>query len=318
VDLRGLVGLYGRATDPQDLAAARRVNGLGAYLAYRTAAAVIGVLPEAGVRWLGVNGGKAWWYLAKGKRELVRKNLARVVGAGAATDDRVRAMFSSYGRYWAEVFWVRERRQKQILEHSKVHNPERITDAIARGKGVIVALPHMGNWEMAGPAAASLGAPMLAAAEALPNQRIVDWFLKTRAALGIEVVIVGNDRASTARLLSRLKEGGAIALLSDRDLSGRGIDVEFFGERTTLPAGPVALADKTGATLLPVGCYFRNGRGHDFIVAAPVDIPDLPNKAERIAIGTQNYAHALEELIGRDPEQWHLFQPNWPSDKVAG
>ncbi len=294
------------------------MNQLATYLAYRLAGGIMGALPEPAVRWLGVNGGKAWWFFAKSKRELVRKNLARVVGAQAATDARVRAMFSSYGRYWAEVFWVRQRRQQEILENSEVHHPERITDAIARGSGVIVALPHLGNWEMAGPAAASLGAPMLAAAEALNNQRIVDWFLKTRAALGIEVVIVGNDRSSTARLLTRLKEGGAVALLSDRDLSGRGIQVEFFGERTTLPAGPVALADKTGAALLPVGCYFRKGRGHDFIVLAPVEIPDLPSRTDRIAAGTQNYARALEELIRRDPVQWHLFQPNWPSDKAAG
>lgn len=292
------------------------MSELPGYLAYRVGSAVIGSLPEPIVRRLGELGGRLWWRVSPEKRTLVRRNLARVVGEDQATDGRVRAMFESYGRYWAEVFWVRASRREDIRANSEVHHPERITDAAAKGKGVIVALPHLGNWEMAGPAAADLGVPMLAAAEALPNRRIVDWFLDTRAALGIEVVIIGQDRTATTKLLARLREGGAIALVADRDLSKTGIEVEFFGERTTLPAGPVAFADRTGATLLPVGCYFRAGRGHDFEIGLPIEIPDLPDRKDRIAAGTQNFANALEDLIRRAPEQWHLFQPNWPSDRT--
>jgi lauroyl/myristoyl acyltransferase len=299
------------------VAAARVVSDLPGYLAYRLASGLIGLLPESAVRHLGVAAGRLWFRFGGDKREVVRRNLVRVVGEEAATDDAVRKMFEWYGRYWAEVFWVRERRRDQILAHSTVHNADRIHEAAAAGNGVVLALPHLGNWEMAGAAAEAIGVPVLAAAEALSNRRIVDWFVSTRNALGIEVVLVGGDRSTTVRLLARLRDGGAIALVSDRDLSGRGVEVEFFGERTTLPAGPAAFADRTGAALLPVGCYFRKGRGHDFVVAAPIDVPDLPEREERIAVATQRYAHALEGLIRRAPEQWHMFQPNWPADREA-
>ncbi len=290
------------------------MSGRLGYLGFRIASALFGALPESAMRRLGILGGKLWWRFAGEKRDVVRRNLARVVGEAEATPRRVREMFASYGRYWAELFWVRERRHTELRANYDVRHEERILEASAKGRGVIVALPHMGNWEIAGLAAIDLGVPMLAAAEALPNQRIVDWFIETRGALGIEIVIVGRDRAATSRLLGRLRDGGAIALLADRDLSGRGIEVEFFGERTTMPAGPAALADRTGAALLPVGCFFREGRGHTFEVGSPIVIPDLPDKADRLAVATQAFAHALEGLIRKAPEQWHLFQPNWPSD----
>lgn len=294
------------------------MKGLGLYLGYRVAAFIIGMLPEPMMRRTGEAGGWLASFLARDKLKLVQRNLARVVGEQAATTARTRRMFASYGRYWAEVFWVQPRRVDAIYEHSVLDGVEHLVAARDAGRGLIVALPHVGNWEAAGPTAVRLGVPMLAAAEALPNQRILDWFLETRARLGIDVVIAGRDRRATQSLIERLRGGGAIALLSDRDIAGRGIEVEFFGERTTLPAGPAALADRTGAALLPVACYFNTGRGHRFVIKPPIELPDLPQKDQRLAAATQSYAHALEDLIRRAPEQWHLFQPNWPSDKAAG
>jgi KDO2-lipid IV(A) lauroyltransferase len=293
------------------------VKGLAGYLAYRAASALVGVLPEAVMRRTGEGAGWIASFLSPGKLDLVKRNLVRVVGGEAATTARARRMFKSYGRYWAEVFWVRPRRVPAILAHSVVQGEEHILAARDAGRGVIVALPHLGNWEAAGPQARRLGVPMLAAAEALPNPRIVEWFVETRGRLGIDVVIVGRDRSATQKLIERLREGGAIALVSDRDLAGRGVEVELFDERTTLPAGPVALADRTGAALLPVGCYFNVRRGHHFVVEPPIEIPDIADKDVRIAAATQLYADKLEDLIRRAPEQWHLFQPNWPSDKAA-
>lgn len=225
-------------------------------------------------------------------------------------------MFASYGRYWAETFWVKPGREGVILAHSTVENGQRVTEAAAAGDGVIVALPHMGNWEAAGPTARALGAPVLAAAEALSNPRIVDWFARTRAALGIEVAVVGKGRGATSELIRRLRKGGAVALVADRDISGRGVAVTFFGEATTMPVGPVALADRTGAVLLPVCCYFEKGRGHRFVIGERLAIPDLPTREERIMAGTQLFARELEKFILRAPEQWHIFTPNWPADRA--
>ena len=285
------------------------------YIAYRVGTAIFGALPEPVIRKTGEWLGWLASFVARSKFELVRRNLARVVGEHAATKQRTRRMFRSYGRYWAEVFWVTAGRTEQLLANSEIIGGRHIVDAIESGRGVVLALPHMGNWEVAGPAAASLGAPVLAVAEALDNTQIVDWFTDVRGQMGIEVVLAGRDRSTTSRLLDRLKQGGTIALLSDRDLAGTGVTTEFFGEETTIPAGPAALADRTGAALIPVGCYFKPGRGHRFDVRPPVEIPAIEDKTQRIEALTHRLVDVLEELIRAAPEQWHLFQPNWPSDR---
>ncbi len=285
------------------------------YLAFRAVAGVIGALPEPVMRRSGEGIGWLLSFAAPRKLALVRRNLARVVGEDAATATRARRMFASYGRYWAETFWARPRRKEAILRHSSIEGGDRLAEAARSGRGVIVALPHIGNWEVAGAVAASVGASVLAAAESLPNKRLVDWFIATRAGMDIEVVVVGRDRTSTEALLARLRAGGAVALLADRDLSGRGVPVTFFGEETTMPSGPVALADRTGAILLPVGSYFREGRGHHYVIHDRLEIPDLPTRDARVRAGTQLLATELERCIEAAPEQWHLFQPNWPSDR---
>jgi KDO2-lipid IV(A) lauroyltransferase len=168
---------------------------------------------------------------------------------------------------------------------------------------------------VAGAKAEDVGVPVLAVAESLPNPRITEWFVDVRNQMGIDIVLTGRGSRVTSALVERLEAGGAIALLADRDLSGRGIEVEFFGERTTIPAGPVSLADRTGAVLLTVGCYFSDGQGHTLVVHPPLELPTAGTTEERVAEGSQRLARALEDIIRRAPEQWHLFQPNWPSDR---
>ena len=175
----------------------------------------------------------------------------------------------------------------------------------------------MGNWEVAGAVAESIGIPVLAAAENLPNPLITDWFVKIRNMVGIDIVLIGRGLRATGELARRLADGGTVALLSDRDLSGRGVPVTFFGEETTMPAGPIALADRTGAAVHVVGSYFNHGRGHHYVVADPLELPDGENREQRIAVGVQRFAMKLEGMIKRAPEDWHLFVPNWPSDREA-
>lgn len=287
---------------------------LPGYLLYRTLAGLFGLLPEAAMRRTGEALGVAASMASRKRAALLRSHLRRVLGDVPDLDRRVRRMFASYGRYWAEVFWVRPRRKAAILAHASVEGFEHIEAAASSGRGIVLALPHLGNWEAAGAKAEEIGIPVLAVAEALPNPRLVDWFLDVRRKLGIEVVIAGRGRRVSEELLRELKEGGTIALLADRDLTGRGLQVDLFGERTTIPAGPVTLAERTGATLLPVGCYFNEGRGHSFVVRAPIEIPEQGNRTERIAAGAERLARVLEDIIRAAPEQWHLFQPNWPSD----
>jgi len=285
------------------------------FLIYRVFTALLGILPEPAMRRAGEGLGLAAWYIAPARRRLVQRHLTRVLGPDAPVKRRSKKMFARYGRYWAEVFWLRPKRKTGIVEHSEIINGETLQRSKAAGKGIIIVLPHMGNWEMAGAVAESIGVPVLAVAESLPNPLITEWFINVRKMVGIDIVLMGNGRRSTGELIRRLRQGGAIALLSDRDLSGRGVPVRFFGEETTMPAGPVSLADKTGAAIHVVGCYFQDGRGHRYVVADPLELPTDGSRADRVAAGVQVFADALEDVIRVAPEDWHLFVPNWPSDR---
>jgi KDO2-lipid IV(A) lauroyltransferase len=288
------------------------------YLAYRFFTAVLGVLPEWAMRRLGEGLGRLAWYIAPRRRRLVQRHLRRVLGNDADVEQRSKLMFARYGRYWTEVFWLKPNRRSEIVEHSDILNEEALQRSKREGNGIILVLPHMGNWEVAGAVAASIGIPVLAAAENLPNPLITDWFVEIRKMVGIDIVLIGKGLRASGELAKRLGEGGTVALLSDRDLSGRGVPVVFFGEETTMPAGPVALADRTGAAIHVVGSYFKPGRGHIYKVADPLPLPDCEDRDQRIAAGVQSFAKVLEEMIKIAPEDWHLFVPNWPSDREEG
>ena len=286
------------------------------YIPFRIAAGIFGLFPESWIRWIGVTGGELAARRRSDRYPLLASHMRRVLGPDASeaeVHDAVRGMYRSYGRYWAETFWFRPRRRQFIIDNVDRINWEPVYDAIEAGRPRIFALPHIGNWEVAGVMADEIGTPVVAVAEHLPNQLITDWFIDVRNHFGIDVILT-SDPNRTRKLIKVLKEGGAIALVADRDVTGRGMEVEFFGETTTMPTGPVALAQMTGADLLPVGAYYREGRGYHIVVHDPVEFPDADSKEERLARGVQQFASDLEDIIRFAPDQWHLFQPNWPSD----
>ena len=294
------------------------MKGLLSYSLFRVASGMFGLLPEPVVRHLGRGIGWALSYVATDRLALQERHMRRVLGPDASEDEVVaaaREMFSSYGRYWAEVFWFRSRREDAILRRSEVLGLGPLIEARDAGEGLIMVLPHCGNWEAAGPVADSLSIPVLAVAEDLPNPRITEWFVETRAAYGIEVVLAGQG-SMMRRLARGLRKGQSVALVSDRSVTGKGVDVEFFGEMTSMPAGPMVLAEMTGAAIFPVGPYFEEGAGYRLVVHDPLEMPDIDDRTERIRVGTQEIARKLEEIIRERPTQWHLFQPLWPSDRA--
>lgn len=287
------------------------------YYAYRFLSGAFGLLPAGVVRRVGFGLGWLGSFIARDRFRMAQRHQARVGGEGPDLRRRARLVFAHYGRYWAETFWLRPRRHHSILERTTLEGVERLHAAIATGRGVIVALPHTGNWEVAGLRAAAEGARVLAVAEDLGNQRIVDWFVAMRNMMDIDIVIARKGGRVTRDLLERLGAGGVIALLADRDVTGRGVEAEFFGEITTMPAGPVALADRTGAVLLPVGIYFGAGDHHRFVIHPAMGIPAGDTAEERVRLGVAKLAGILEEIIRVAPEQWHLIVPNWASDRAS-
>lgn len=284
-----------------------------AYLGLRAGMGIVGALPDNVVRVLGRTFGKVWGSVDSGRRAMARRHMERVMSNGADVDAASREAMEAYGRYYAEALWVRARRVPAMLADTEVEGLDHILRARDAGRGMIYALPHMGNWEAAAPIAIREGIPVVAVAEVLANRRITDWFTEMRAEVGIEIVLA-TGRIEVMRKLERaLSENKAVALLSDRDLKGRGVEVDFFGEKTTMPPGPATLAVRTGAPLFPVGCYFTDS-GYKVVVRPALMVPDAPSRSQQVAALTQDLAIQLEEIIRAAPQQWHLVVPNWPSD----
>lgn len=247
---------------------------------------------------------------------MLRRHLSRVLGP-EATDARLDALvregFESYARYWLESFRLPGRTKADMDQQMEHDGFELILEARAAGTGAIMALPHLGGWDFGGAWVAAQGHPITVVVERLDPPELFEWFRRLRADMGMHVVAV--DENSGTAVLRALKQNHVVALVSDRDLAGTGPSVEFFGERTTLPGGPALLALRTGAPILPVGVYFRPDGGYHGIVRPPVPVERVgPRLADDVARITQLLAYELETLIRRAPEQWHLLQPNWPSD----
>jgi len=292
------------------------VKDIPGYFALRAGAGLIGLLPASAARWLGGIAGRLWHLFAAGRRAMARRHMRRVLGEGADAEEAARSVMKSYGRYYAETLWARASRVDELRRHTVVEGLERIIDARDQGTGMIYGLPHVGNWEVAAPVAVDEKVPVVAVAEKLANRRITDWFTDLRATFGIEIVLATGGTEVMRKLEGALRDNKAVALLSDRDLKGRGVEVEFFGERTTLPPGPATLALRTGAPLLPVATFFDGSDGYRVVVRPPIPVPEEGSRSAKVAAMTQALAVEMESLIRQAPEQWHLVQPNWPSDRT--
>ncbi|MGH9124463.1 MAG: phosphatidylinositol mannoside acyltransferase [Acidimicrobiales bacterium] len=257
------------------------------------------------------------------RRRLVGRHLRRAVGpdlTGPALESAIDEAFGSYARYWAESLRLPGTRAEVIDDGMSWEGIGRISRAVADGRGAILALPHLGGWEWGGFWMATRGFAMTVVVEALEPPELFEWFAGFRRSLDMQVIPVGSGAAMA--VVRALRSGGVVCLLCDRNIAGAGgVEVEFFGERTELPGGPATLAMRTGAALLPSAVYFDGpGHRHRAVVRpeiVPRPLPKGSSSADlraEVARMTQVLAGDLEVFIRHAPTQWHLMQPNWPSD----
>ncbi len=238
-----------------------------------------------------------------------------------ANDEELRELaaegIGSYARYWLDSLRLPSLSATAIDEGFAVEGYEYLAASRDAGFGPIMVLPHLGGWEWA---AAWLGRvaeiPVTAVVERLDPPDVYEWFVGLRSSYGINVVPLGDPDAM-ARLLKAVRERHVVCLVADRDIGATGIEVEFFGSTTTLPAGPALLARRSGAPILPTAVFFE-GSKRVCRIEAPIrpdsDRPLRPSVAET----TQRVAGALEALIAQAPGQWHVLQPNWPTPIPGG
>jgi len=256
-----------------------------------------------------------------GTRRL-RANLRRVVpGAGPAElDALVRAGLRSYARYWCEAFRLPSMDRSAVLARMNPHvtGIAPLFEALEQGRGVVAALPHSGNWDLAGlwfvETQRQLGRParFTTVVERLRPASLFRRFVAYREALGFEVLAAGGGPVVYRTLVRRLREGGLVCLVADRDLSSSGIEVSFFDEPARLPSGPARLAARTGALLVPAFPSFTPD-GWAATLADPIPVPERGGRDD-VAKATQALADTLAGLIATAPHDWHMLQHVWTAD----
>jgi lauroyl/myristoyl acyltransferase len=294
---------------------ADRANPLGGRLTdwgYAAGWRVVRAMPEffarnafeAGAHYVARGGGPAQ----------LRKNLARVIGVSPerVPDGLIRASLASYARYWREAFRLPTMDHEALGRELSVLDIERLWAALDAGRGAVLALPHSGNWDMAGVWLAQNYGTFTTVAERLKPESLYNRFVAYRESLGFEVVpLTGGDRPPFDVLVERLRDNRPVCLMADRDLSRTGVQVDFFGEPTRMPGGPARLAIATGAALFPVHCWFeRDGWGMQVY-------PEVDTSSAHVTVITQALADRFARNIAAHPADWHMMQPQWLADLPA-
>jgi KDO2-lipid IV(A) lauroyltransferase len=246
----------------------------------------------------------------------LESNLRRVVGPDVTDAElrvRSREGMRSYFRYWCEAFRLPDWSRERIVESITIIDDHILADALAEERGVVIALPHMGNWDHAGAWATLAHRPVFSVAERLEPEDLYEKFLAFRRGLGMNITPLTGGDPPFPHLAENLRKGALVALLGDRDLGNSGVPVQFFGSKAKFPAGPAALAVDTGAALIAASLYVEDGRNH--VRFHPrLDVPTEGERSRRIFRTTQLVADAFQDGIAARPTDWHMLQRLWVED----
>jgi phosphatidylinositol dimannoside acyltransferase len=245
-------------------------------------------------------------------------NLRRVLGPAAAGKELravSRASMQSYARYWREIVRLpvmpAERLVGGMVETGEV---DALLSALASGRGVVVPLPHMGNWDQAGAWIIGRGAGSFTTVmERLDPESVYERFVAFRQGIGMEVLPASGGQSPFGVLAQRLRAGKLVALPCDRDVAGGGIEVEFFGEKALMMGGPAALAVQTGAALMPATLWFDGDRW-GVRVHEEIPVPEVGDRWHKSAAMTQQIARVFEQGIREHPADWHMLQRVFVAD----
>lgn len=259
----------------------------------------------------------AWRRQGPGVRVL-EGNLRRVLGPDA-TGAQIRAAsrdsMRSYGRYWLEIFRLPVIPVERLVgDTHEVGHVDELLANLAGGRGVVVPLPHMGNWDQAGAWVIGRGAGSFTTVmERLEPASVYERFLAFREGLGMEVLPATGGPHPFGTLAQRLRAGKLVALPCDRDVTGRGIEVDFFGEKALMMGGPAALAVQTGAALMPATLWYEGDRWGVHI-HEEIPVPAQGDRREKAAEMTQQIARVFEQGILAHPADWHMLQRVFVAD----
>lgn len=284
-----------------------------AFWGYRGAEWLAMTLPERAGRRVFEGLGRLAHRFLPGVRRTVAANQARVLGA-KPSDERValatREAFGLYARFWFDAFRVRSMPVEEFNKRVVVHGLDNVERALEAGRGAVCVLPHMGNWDVGGHWFGVNGYRIVAVAEELRPQRLYDMFLRHREELGMRIIALTKQGHVGQQLKRLLSENWMIALVADRDLTGRGIEVEMFGATRRVPAGPALLSLSAGAPLLVCPVHTLED-GWEIWMGEPVHIERTGVMRDDVAALSRRMAEVFERAIAAKPTDWHMFQPAW-------
>jgi phosphatidylinositol dimannoside acyltransferase len=295
-----------------------RVKGRLIAAAYAFAWWLVCRVPESWGRWVFQQAGDIAWRRQGPSVQVLEGNLRRVIGPDA-TGQELRALsragMSSYARYWFEVFRLPKISRERIVDGMGfVAGEEAMLATLAAGRGVVLALPHMGNWDQAGVWVIAEGVPKITVvAERLEPESLAQRFFGFRESLGFEVLPATGGASRFGVLAQRLRQGGLVCLPTERDVTGSGIEVDFFGEKALMMGGPAALAVQTGAALMPVTLWFKP-EGWGAHIHDEIPVPAEGSRREKVLAMMQEVARVFEEGIRDHPEDWHMLQRVFVAD----
>ena len=288
-----------------------------AYLAFATVERLAMGLPEFVGRPLFDALAVAAFPLARKARGVVAANLSRVLGrppSSPLVQAAVKDAFRSYARYWYDTFHIRALPPERVMSRMRFVGVEHLEAATEGGRGAVLALPHLGNWDVAGHYVVLRGWPVTAVAEMLKPEALFRLFYDHRVALGMGVVPLAEDRTAAEELVRRVGENHLIALVADRDLKGGGVVVEMFGEERTIPAGPALLSLTTGSPLHAASPYDLED-GWSLEIGPRIEIERTDSLRDDVTTLTRELAKRFERSIAAAPTQWHMFQPAWEGEE---
>jgi KDO2-lipid IV(A) lauroyltransferase len=263
-------------------------------------------------------GDLAWRRQGPSVRQL-EANLVRVLGPDV--DGKVlravsREGMRSYARYWMEVFRLPVMPIDRLVEGMRAEGPfDTAFRYMAEGRGIVFALPHMGNWDQAGAYIMAKGSGSITTVvERLKPEAVYEKFFAFREGLGMEVLPASGGARPFGILAQRLRAGRVVVLVADRDVTGTGAEVDFFGEKCMMQPGSAALAVQTGAALMPVVLWFDGDDGWGVRIGDAIPVPELPSRKEQVAAMMQEVARFFEDGIREHPQDWHMLQPVFVAD----
>lgn len=283
------------------------------YLAIQVSAFLSRIIPRSWRYLAGTAVGDLVYWAWPAKRRILLSNMATVLGS-SPQDPAVRRLavksMRNYCKYLVEFLGLPAMSSSdEVIASMKIRGVEHLQEALARGKGVVLASAHFGTIEVGGLRLADF-TDFHAVYDTFHPEYLDELIQRKRREKGIDLVPANNVRA----MLKVLRSGGTLCVLFDRPLDfARGVRVRFFGHETAVPAGPAVLALKTGATILPVYMFRQPDNSFESLIFPPIEPIDTGDRDRDTHSIMQRLMDTMQTVVRERPDQWYMFRPMWPN-----